>query len=287
VTIFEAFILGVVQGAFMFVPVSSTAHLVITQHVLIRAGSSLPPPESPEMILFDLVVHVGTLVSIAVVFRKSLWYLTRVSVLEALRFARHPARPGPMLTLVLLGLLTVLVTGVIGLTFKSRIELVFGSPFTVALMLATTGALLWGTDMLGPGRRKLKDIGITIAIVIGVAQALALIPGVSRSGMTIIAGLFCGLKRRWAAEYSFLVAIPTIMAATLVQGIQVVSGTGIGIGGVGVGPMLVGFVVAAAVGVVALRLVLALLYRAQLKVFSVYLWAFALVVALGFLDDLI
>jgi undecaprenyl-diphosphatase len=289
VTLLEALILGAVQGVFMFVPVSSTAHLVITQHLMIRGGSALPPPDSPEMILFDLVVHVGTLVSIAIVFHRSLAHLALATWQDTAEFLRRPTlrpRIGIYLRLVLLGLLTVLVTGVLGLAFKGQIERVFGAPQVVAAMLAVTAVLLWVTDRLGPRRIGLRDIGIVIAVAVGVAQALALVPGISRSGITIIAALLLGMRRRWAAEYSFLVAIPTILAATLVQGAGVVA-SGNALAGVGAGPLVVGFAVAAVVGTVALRLVLVLLYRAQLKIFSIYLFGFAALVAAGALDGLL
>ncbi len=281
-TYFEAVILGVVQGVFMFVPVSSTAHLVLTQHWLIAQGSALPPPESPAMILFDLVVHVGTMVSVAVVFRRSLFYLVRSTAAQALDFARTQRVIGPSLWLVLMGLLTVFVTGVLGFAFKRTFELAFAAPQVIVVTLTLTGILLWLTDRLGPRPIGIKGIGPKIAVIVGAAQALALIPGISRSGITIIAGLFAGLKRRWAAEFSFLVAIPTILAATLLQSVEVFQGDGID--AIGIGPLAVGFVVSAVVGVYALKLVLLLLYRARLKLFSVYLWAFAAAVAFGVLD---
>lgn len=287
-TILEAIILGIVQGVFMFVPVSSTAHLVITQHLMINAGSSLPPPESPEMILFDLIVHVATLVSIAIVFWSSLRHLVVSTVSEMAAYGRAPGgwgTVGPFLRLMILGAVTVLVTGVLGLLFKDRIELVFGAPQIVAVTLATTGLLLWLTDRLGPRPVGLKGVGFRIAIIIGIAQAAALVPGISRSGITIIAGLFAGLKRRWAAEYSFLVAIPTILAATVVQGLREVEPGALA--ALGYAPLLVGFVVSAVVGTIALRIVLVLLYRAQLKVFAIYLFVLAGFVALGFLDGLV
>ncbi len=285
-TYLEAIILGLVQGVFMFVPVSSTAHLVVTQHVMISQGSSMPPPESPAMILFDLVVHMGTLVSIAVVFWKSLSALSRATVHETTARLRNPKhRTGAFTWLFLMGMLTVLVTGVLGLIFKRSFEIVFSAPQVLVITLSLTAVLLFLTDRLPKRRIGIKGLGPRIAIVIGVAQALALIPGISRSGITIIAGLFSGLKRRWAAEYSFLVAIPTILAASLLQGVEVMRGAGLE--GVGLGPMLVGFTVAAISGTVALKLVLALLYRAQLKVFSVYLIALATVIGFGVLDGII
>jgi undecaprenyl-diphosphatase len=284
VTYLEAAILGIVQGVFMFVPVSSTAHLVLTQHWLIARGSALPPPESPEMILFDLVVHVGTMASVAVVFWASLRTLTVKSIGEAVAFVRPQGRLriGPFLWLLLMGALTVLVTGVIGLLFKSTFERVFAAPGLLVLTLSVTAVLLFVTDRLGQRPLGIKAIGPRVAIAVGIAQALALIPGFSRSGLTIVTGLFVGLKRRWAAEYSFLVAIPTILAASLLQAVDVFGGKGLG--GVGAGPLLVGFAVSAVVGVAALRIVLALLFRAQLKVFSVYLLLLAALVASGAID---
>lgn len=287
-TYFEAAILGLIQGIFMFVPVSSTAHLVLAQHFMIGRGSEMPPPESASMILFDLVVHIGTLVSIAIVFRRSLSGLLRATWRETRALAHRegePARLGPFSKLMLMGVITVGVTGVLGLLLKRSFEAVFGSPQILMVTLSVTALLLFMTDRLGRRPLGVKDIGPRMAVIIGIAQALALIPGISRSGITIIAGLFSGLKRRWAAEYSFLVAIPTILAAGLLQAIEVI-GTD-STEAVGTGPMIVGFTVAAISGTFALRLVLALLYRAQLKFFSVYLLCLVALIGFGVLDGLL
>jgi undecaprenyl-diphosphatase len=149
----------------------------------------------------------------------------------------------------------------------------------VAGSLSLTGALLWWTDGLKHQRRGLKQLNLPVAGVIGLAQGLALIPGLSRSGMTITFALFSGLKRRWAAEYSFFLAIPTILAASLVQSFDVMRNGGLQTLDATV--MGVAFLVSAGVGVGALWLVLKLLYRARLKVFSWYLWALALAVIVG------
>lgn len=287
-TYFEAAILGLIQGIFMFVPVSSTAHLVLAQHFMIGRGSQMPPPESASMILFDLVVHVGTLVSIAIVFRRSLSGLLRATWRETRALVHRrgePARLGPFSKLMLMGVITVGVTGVLGLLLKRSFEAVFGSPQILMVTLTITALLLFMTDRLGKRPLGIKDIGPRMAVIIGIAQALALIPGISRSGITIIAGLFSGLKRRWAAEYSFLVAIPTILAAGLLQAIEVI-GTD-NTEAIGTGPMIVGFTVAAISGTFALRLVLALLYRAQLKFFSVYLLCLVALIGFGVLDGLL
>lgn len=279
-----AALLGVVQGIFMFLPVSSTAHMVLLEHWLIAQGHRVPPPESAEMILFNLVVHVGTLISIAVVFWSSLRRFTAELFSQGYQWVRAGKLHGPPLfpRLFLLGMLSVLFTGLIGLSLKAVFEQVFANPWMVASSLIVTGILLALTDRLPRRRRSLKQTGIGTATIIGVAQGFALIPGISRSAMTIVFGLFAGLKRRWAAEYSFFLAIPTICAATLLHAIEVYRLGGLG--DISAAALLIGFVVAALVGIISLRLVIYFLYRAQLKVFAVYLWVLAAAILTGIIE---
>ncbi len=282
--IWIAALLGIIQGIFMFLPVSSTAHMVLTEHWLLDRGHELPDPASPEMILFNLVVHVGTLVSIAVVFWPSLSRFTVNCALDARDWAAAGGRqkPAVFLRLFLLGMFTVLCTGLIGLGLKATFEWVFANPQVIALTLVGTGILLYWTDRLKPRTRGLKNTGWGTAAIIGIAQGFSLAPGLSRSAMTIVFGLFAGLKRRWEAEYSFFVAIPTILAATLVQSREVFTSSGLG--DIGLGTLLVGFVVSAAVGIVSLKVVIWTLYRAQLKIFAFYVWILAALILLGIVD---
>jgi len=271
-TILEGIILGLVQGVFMFVPVSSTSHLALTQQLMATLGSDLPPPDAPELILFDLVVHVGTLVSIAVV----MWTSLRRVIVGGLadlrdRLGGPGTREGRYLRLIALGVITVGVTGVLGLAVRAWLVGVFALPLVIGANLVLTGAILWWTDGAGPRWRGLRDITPWLAVLIGVAQAAALLPGLSRSGLTIAIALALGLRRRWAAEYSFLVAIPTILAAT---GLETLLSLREGVV-VDLGAFAAGFVVAAVVGAVALKAVLVLLYRARFRVFSVYVWLLA------------
>ncbi len=281
-----ALVLGIVQGLFMFVPVSSTSHLVLTQTLLREQGVDLPPSDSPEMILFDLVVHVGTLVSVLIVMGNGLRELAsgvRDDVVSGT--LRHDGLGAATSTrLVLLGLLSVLVTGVLGLTFQEPLTSVFGSPPAVATALIVTGGLLWWTDLMTPerGGRRLRfawrgpaQVTVTVAVLIGVAQAAALTPGLSRSGTTIFAALVLGMTRTLAARYSFYIAIPTILAATGLQMVLVALDGGFGT--VSWAAMGVGFVTAAAVGTAALWLVLRLLEAARFRIFSFYVWALAAV----------
>jgi undecaprenyl-diphosphatase len=286
VTILEALLLGLVQGVFMFVPVSSTSHLVLTQHLLLESGSQLPPPESPEMVLFDLVVHVGTLVSIVVVMRAGLRDLV-VGVIDDWRGGLlRPARlratglHGAVATRVIaLMLLTTAVTGALGLLLREHLTAaVFGTPAVVAVALLVTGGLLWWTDLMRETWRGPADVTVVIAVAVGVAQAAALTPGISRSGATIFVALLLGLQRPMAARYSFYVAIPTILAASGVQALDVIGNGGLAIGWA---PMAVAFLVAAVVGAGALLLVLRMLEQARFRIFAVYVVLLAGVVLIS------
>ncbi|MFA9431681.1 undecaprenyl-diphosphate phosphatase [Egicoccus sp. AB-alg2] len=277
-SLFVAFVLGVVQGVFMFFPVSSTSHLVLTQTWLRGVGVDLPPPESAEMVLFDLLVHVGTLVSIAVVMGAGLRALASgvVDDLGSGRLRAGGLREAVSTRLVLLGLLTTAVTGVLGLVFVDPLTRVFGSPTAIAVALVGTGAMLWWTDRAGPGRLRARDVGVGVAVAIGIAQFAALAPGLSRSGTTIFAALLVGMHRKLAARYSFYVAIPTILAAAGLQALEVL-GAG-GLTQVSWAAMAVGTVTAAVVGAGALWAVLRLLEQARFRIFSVYVWVLAAIV---------
>jgi undecaprenyl-diphosphatase len=278
VSLLVALLLGIVQGVFMFVPVSSTSHLVLTQTWLRDRGIDVPPPESAEMVLFDLVVHLGTLVSIVVVMHAGLRQLT-AGVGDDLRTRRLQSgglRDAVASRLVVLGLLTTAVTGLLGLLLRDVLTEVFATPQTVAGALVVTGVMLWWTDRLGPGRIGAAQVGVGAAVAVGVAQFAALTPGLSRSGTTIFVALLVGMHRTLAARYSFYVAIPTILAATSVQLFDVVRDGGLD--QVGWGAMGVGFVTAAVIGTGALWLVLRLLEQARFRVFSIYVWALAVLV---------
>jgi undecaprenyl-diphosphatase len=186
---------------------------------------------------------------------------------------------GLYLRLGLLGLLSVFVTGVIGLTMRGHFERIFANPLAISGTLFVTGVLLWWTDSLPRRPRRLRELTVWVALVIGLAQGLALMPGLSRSGTTIAFALFVGLKRKWAAEFSFFIAIPTILAAAAVEFLSLASRGALP--SLDWAPLVVGFVVAAVVGIFALKVVLRLLYRARFRYFSYYVWALAIVIAIG------
>ena len=275
-TLAEAILLGAIQGLFMFIPVSSSSHLVLAQQWLAAGGSSVPSPDTPEMIFFNLVVHLGTMVSVVLVMRKPLGRLISGTVRElSLWRRRRTLRHLIHLKLVILGLVTTAVTGVLGLVIRELGTEVFATPWAVSLLLLVTGVILWWTDSVTNTWRGAAQMTLLVAMVIGLAQAAALFPGLSRSGLTIAAALALGMHRKIAAQYSFFVAIPTIVAATGVQSLALLDHEG----GLTVGwdAYLWAFIVATVVGAGALWLVLKLLYRGYFRIFAVYVVILAVV----------
>ncbi|GAA1117918.1 undecaprenyl-diphosphate phosphatase [Nesterenkonia jeotgali] len=281
-TLWETVLLGAIQGLFMFVPVSSSSHLVLIQQYLADQGSPLPSPDTPEMILYNLVVHLGTMVSVTIVMWRPLKRLVRgiwreLGLWRRRRTLRHLIH----LRLALLGLVTTAITGVLGLLIRAYGTGVFASPWAVALMLMVTGAVLWWSDSVKTTWRGAAQMTLLVAIVIGLAQAAALFPGLSRSGLTIAAALAMGMHRRLAAQFSFFVAIPTILAATGLQSLSLLDPASFD-GGLFLSwqDYALGFLVAAVVGAGALWVVLRLLYRGYFRVFAVYVVGLALFVLL-------
>jgi len=281
--IWEAIFLGIIQGVFMFFPVSSTSHLVLVQHWLLERGSGFPLPDSPEMIAFDLVVHVGTVVSIIFVFRKSLGRLIRDTWRDLKGFKAGEIKFQETLHLKLmgLGLFSVIITGLVGFPLKSLFERAFSQPVFIAFTLIITGVLLWITDILPRRPKGLREFALWMALIIGLAQAIALLPGISRSGITIVAALLVGLKRRWAAEFSFFIAIPTILGAAFLHGLEIHLSSGLA--SLDWVSLWIGFIVAALVGILALYIVITLLYRAKFRFFSYYVWTLAAIIIISFL----
>ena len=253
----QAIVLGVLQGLTEFLPVSSSGHLTICQ------GLFGLRQDAQAMLVFDLGVHVGTLVAAAVVFRGS--------IVRLMANRRHLMR-----VLALTAVATV-VTATVALLLEDKLKAVFGSPRVVAGAFFATGALLWLSERIPYRHRGWKKFGYVAAGVVGLAQAAAVTPGISRSGTTITVAMFLGLRRRWAAEFSFLISAPAILGACAITLADLkhmdLEGSTLDLG-----PILVGSIAAAIVGYVALRILLRMLHKAQLHWFTYYLWALAIYV---------
>lgn len=254
-SVIQALVLGIVQGITEFLPVSSSGHLILTP---VLFGWQEQP------LAFDAVIHLGTLAAILVALRDDLPKL----------FA-NKCRLGWTIVAATIPALAV------GYLFKDQIETVLRSPLVVAVSLALWGVLLWAGDrMVKPGATAdVTNVGYRRAIFIGIAQAIALIPGTSRSGVTITAGLFTGLSREAAARFSFLLGIPAIAAAGGVSLLDVVRGAE----PLAALPLAVGFLSAFAFGVLAIRFLLKLLKTTSYVPFAIYRILLAVVVLALFL----
>ena len=243
----QALLLGLVQGFTEFLPVSSSGHLVIAQSLLgVKA----------EMMSFDIFVHVGTLAAVFVYF----W--SDIKALLKKPFCRFTA-------LLLVGCIPA---GLMGVLLDDFFERLFSTLPAVACALIVTGVLLLISDRF-TGKGKIKDMSFGQALIIGGFQGLAITPGLSRSGSTIFGALLCGLERSEAARFSFLLSIPVILGAALLEGVKAVK-TGASVSF----SYLLGAIVAAVSGYIAIRIFIKLLHHRNMRYFSYYVWALAAVV---------
>lgn len=248
-------VLAVVQGLTEFLPVSSSGHLALLQ-VLWR----VPFPG----LLFDALVHVGTLLSVLWVFRR------RIGLMISSLFNRDEHLR--LLGLVLLGTLPIVI---LGLLFDPWIERAFGSIPVVGIALLASGGILFTAERVQRGGRGLGEMTVWDALLIGTMQGIALLPGISRSGFTIGMGLLLGLERGLAAEFSFLLATPAILGAAIWKSLEAFHEPGFQ-GELGL--YFLGMALAALVGIVAIRYLLRVLQRGRLDPFAYYCWAAGIVV---------
>jgi len=261
---FQALILGLVQGTTEFVPVSSSGHLVLVPWLL-----RWPEPG----LAFDITLHWGTLIAVVVVFWRDLWRLA-VAWLRSLRSRSLAETEARIAWWIILGTVPGMVFGLI---LNDPLERLFSAPVTVAVLLLVTAAILALSERWGHRTRDLADMTWMDALLIGVGQAVAIMPGISRSGATIASGLLRGLKRETAARFSFLLSMPIILGAGLPQLLDVAQAGDF----VTQLPVLaLGFVAAALSGYLCIRFLLNFLQRHRLYVFASYC-AVAGIVCLG------
>lgn len=251
-TIWESIILGIIQGVTEFFPVSSSGHLVIFTNLLGVQKSGL---------LFEVLVHFGTLVAVMVVYWEDIVSIVR--------------RPFQKLSLLIVA--GAIPTGIIGLVFHDAFTKIFESVLVTGCMLLVTGTLLWLVDRYASSHQSLEKMGYGQAVLIGLAQGLAILPGLSRSGTTIAAALLTGLDRRSAPRYSFLLSIPVILGATLLELKDVALGD---FDSTLLLPYLSGMVAAMVAGYLAITLFIRFVRQGKLHYFSYYCWAVGLLVVL-------
>ncbi len=265
----SALLLGIIQGLTEFLPISSSGHLAMTQRWL-----DLDPDSTP-MLLFDVLAHLGTLVAVFFVFAKPGVRYVRRLVLES---SGSWSRRRYAWRIAVLAVVAAIPTAIIGLSLKDPFEAAFDKPVWIGSCLLVTGVMLAVLAALKRGRRGWKDYRWWEAALIGIAQGMAILPGISRSGATICMASYCGWRRRWAAEFSFLIVIPAIVGVAILKLNETFGLPHEQLAAVKWGPVIVGSVVSLLVGIVALRLLLGVVRRAKLHYFAVYCWLVGLIV---------
>ncbi|MEG6520523.1 undecaprenyl-diphosphate phosphatase [Desulfotomaculum sp. 1211_IL3151] len=245
--VLKALILGTVQGLTEFLPVSSTGHLLLGRKLLGLSEAGL---------FLDTMLHLGTLLAVVAIFWDDILYMIK--------------RPFSKLSLLIIA--GTIPTAIIGLRFEDFFEEISKTGVTVGWEFLITGAILWAADNMkskGSNKKNIDQISFKDALVVGTLQGAAILPAISRSGLTIAGALFRGIDRQAAARFSFLLSLPAILGAVVLQGAKLAGGQAESIGLV---PLLVGTIAAALSGYVAVKWMLAILQRGSLKAFSIYVW---------------
>jgi len=258
----QGVVLGLVQGATEFIPVSSSGHLVLVPWAL---------GWEPPGLLFDIMVHWGTLAALVAIFWRDLWDVAVACVrgFGSRDFGSPDARLGWYL---ILGTIPGVVLGVL---FEDFFESLFSSPGAVAGLLLVTGTFLALAEWRGEGPRGIREMRVPDALWVGLAQAAAIAPGISRSGATIAAGMARGLRRAAAARFSFLLSIPIIFGAGV---LQIARLPGVSDAAAQLPLMAAGFVSAALSGYFVVQFLLRYLQKHPLYPFAIYCWAVGLTV---------
>ena len=257
-TLFQSILLGIIQGLTEFLPVSSSGHLVIIPHLL---GWNIP---ADEAFIFNVLVQVATLAAVIAYFWKDL-----VAIVKAVILGLVNGKPlaDPQARLGWLIVAATIPAGLAGLLVKDLVEQAFNSLLATGIFLLVTAGLLTIAERLGKRQRELDSLKLGDSVWIGVAQAVAIFPGISRSGATITGGMLRGLQRPAAARFSFLMSIPIMLAAGLLAGLDLLDMPNFS----RMLPVFIpGFAAAGFVGYLSIRWLLGYLTHRSLKVFAVY-----------------
>ncbi len=262
-------VLGFVQGVAEFLPISSSGHLTLLQHFF-----GMPEPDQ----LFNILLHFATLLAVCV------YYLQDVveMIVEFFRgiaslFSRQPSHGNPpearrLVLLVIVGTLPLFVVMLI----KDQVEALGSSPVFVSCALLVTGCVLFLSDRMAGGKKTARNATMKDVLLVGVAQGCATIPGLSRSGCTISAGMAVGFDRKFAVRYSFLMSLPAVLGATILE-VKDVFGAEGGLAEGVLPKYLLGMVIAGVVGYFSIRLVNLLASKGKFGAFAYYCWAAGLI----------
>ncbi len=269
---FEAIILGLVQGLAEFLPISSSGHLALLQQAF--------GIHEDKVLLFAVLLHVGTLISVFIIYWKDIWELIVELCLtirdlctgKGLRLAERPIRKLGVMIIV-----ATIPTAIIGLVFSDFFDSLYNSVIPIGVGLIITGFLLIFAEKKGEGNRGIQQMNFRNAIFIGLVQGVAICPGISRSGSTLFGSLICNLDRKFAVKFVFLISIPSILGSAVLEAPAALEA---GVTAAEVGPVLVGMLVAAVSGLVAIKTMIKIVSDKKLSYFSYYVWVLGLFVVL-------
>ena len=264
-TYLTAFLLGLVQGVAEFLPISSSGHLAIAQNLLHIEGAGSVPE------FFDVLLHLGTLIAVFAAYWKDICEMV-VEFFRGIGDLAHRSTPSPvpparrLILLIIVGTLPLFAV----LPIRKAVQGLGNNMVFVGAALIVTGFLLFLCDRVRKGHKTERSATWLDALLVGVGQAVATLPGVSRSGMTITAGCFVGYERRFAVRFSFLLSIPAVLGANI---LSIGDAVKAGINGAEVPMYLVGVVTAAVVGYLCIRLLKYVADKGRFGAFAYYCWA--------------
>lgn len=256
-SIFDAIVLAILQGMTEFLPVSSSGHLVMAQQLLNL--------NDPRILMFDVFVHFGTLISIVIVFWKDIAEIIRSCIGASLSLnLKKDYRESEFFRTGVAIVIGSIPAAVIGLAFRKQVEDAFADPKLVAMNLVITGLILFLTRLARPVAGK--RIGVVAALFIGIAQAVAILPGISRSGLTMSAAIYLKNSPVQAARFSFLLSVPVIFGASLLEVWSMVKDGS----NIGTLPIIIGTATAAVTGYIAIKVLLRIMEKGRFSWFSFY-----------------
>ena len=264
-TYLTAFLLGLVQGVAEFLPISSSGHLAIAQNLLHIEGAGSVPE------FFDVLLHLGTLIAVFAAYWKDICEMV-VEFFRGIGDLAHRSTPSPvppaqrLILLIIVGTLPLFAV----LPIRKAVQGLGDNMVFVGAALIVTGFLLFLCDQVRKGHKTERSATWLDALLVGVGQAVATLPGVSRSGMTITAGCFVGYERRFAVRFSFLLSIPAVLGANI---LSIGDAVKAGVNGAEVPMYLVGVVTAAVVGYLCIRLLKYVADKGRFGAFAYYCWA--------------
>ena len=264
-TYFEAVILGLVQGLAEFLPISSSGHLALLQQWF--------NINEDKVLLFAVLLHVGTLISVFIVYWRDIWELIVELCLtvkdlctgKGLRLEERPVRKLGIMIIV-----ATIPTAIIGLLFNDIFDRLYTSILPIGIGLIITGFLLVFAERTGSSNRGIEKMNFRNALFIGTVQGIAICPGISRSGSTLFGSLICNLDRKFAVKFVFLISIPSILGSAILETPDAIA-AGVEISQIG--PIIVRMAVAAVSGLIAIKTMIKIVSDKKLSYFSYYVWA--------------